>query len=236
MVHRDGTPYRNATILINTNPIGTTDDNGVFQIPVLAAGDYEVGAQFDPCAQPGHPTTCNDPLEQAAKLATLPPNGSITVELILCAGPPANGVVTSCPQAGATPTIKVGARAFQTTGSNPEQLGFNLCIVGTGFTPGAGASGVPPVDLLFTDVPTQAGPITFPPPVVVDASGSFSWKHTFLPRDRYPCSQQEGDVTITALDNATDAADVDHLPAVLWCRFDGLDSIYGDPTVAGPCF
>jgi len=234
VVHPDHTPYPNATVLVNTNAIGTTDSNGVFQIPVLAAGDYEVAAQFDPCAQQGHPNTCTLPLEQAAKVTTLPQMGSITVELILCAGPIVNGVVTSCPQAGAGPVIKAIAQVFQTTGSDPEQLGFNLCIKGSGFTPGAGASGIPPVDLLFADVPTQSGPITFPPGVVVDASGNFSWMHKFFPRDRYACSQQEGGVTINALDNATDTAAVFHLPAVLWCRFDGLDPFYGDPSLS--CF
>jgi PKD domain-containing protein len=234
IVHPDHTPYPNATVLINTNAIGTTDNNGIFQIPVLAAGDYEVGAQFDPCAQPGHPNTCTLPLEQAAKVVTLPQGGSITVELILCAGPIVNGVVTSCPQAGAGPVIKVAAQVFQTTGSDPEQLGFNLCIIGSGFTPGAGSSGVPPVDLLFSDVPTQSGPITFPPSIVVDASGNFTWTHKFFPRDRYACSQQEGEVTISASDNATDTAAVSHLPAQLWCRFDGLESFYGDPSIS--CF
>ena len=198
----DNTPYANATVLLNTNPVGTTDDNGVLTIPTLAAGTYEVGAQFDRCATEGHPDNCTTPLEQANIVATLPQDGSITVTLTLCAGPTVNGVVTSCPQPGAGPRFTHVGIEF-----GPEK--YLLCILGAGFEPDG-----PPADV------TLSGPGGFfkgpLPGTGIDAGGGL-FTSTVIERvfnSGFDCS---GQVTVTAVDKLADVAVQTTVPAAYWC-------------------
>jgi hypothetical protein len=41
VVDPSNNPFSSATVLINTNAVGTTDSTGTFKIPVIAAGSYE---------------------------------------------------------------------------------------------------------------------------------------------------------------------------------------------------
>jgi hypothetical protein len=204
VIHTNNTPYANATILINTNPIGTTDSNGVFTIPTIAAGTYEVGAQFDPCAAQGHPSGCNLALEQANRVVTLARDGSITVTLTLCAGPVVNGVVTSCPQPGAGPRFTHVGIAF-----GPER--YLLCIVGAGFEPGG-----PPADVTLSG-PGNFG--VFQSPLAgtgIDAGGGLFTSRIIdqVFSTGFDCS---GQVTITAHDLLADVAVQTTVPAAYWC-------------------
>jgi len=202
VVHTDNTPYANATVLLNTNPIGTTDASGTFQVPTLASGTYEVGAQFDPCATQGNPGSCTQPLEQANLLATLPQNGSITVTLTLCAGSVVQGVVTSCPQPGTGPRFTHVGIEF-----GPES--YLLCIFGAGFD-----TSNPDADVTLTGPGGFfVGPL---PGTGIDANGGFFTstviEQTFI--GGFDCT---GQVTVNAFDKLADIAIQTTVPAGYWC-------------------
>jgi hypothetical protein len=202
VVHPDMTPYVNATILLNTNPVGSTDAGGSFNIPTLAQGKYEVGAQFDPCATPGHPTGCGLPLEQANIVKVLPLGGSVVVTLTLCAGPVVGGVVTSCHQPGAGPK-------FTHVGIGFGAQKYLLCIRGSGMEVGG-----PDVPVTLTSTGGfSKGPL---PGTGIDAGGGF-FTSTIIERifnTGFSCS---GTVTITAFDALADVAIQTTVPARYWC-------------------
>jgi hypothetical protein len=211
VVRTDRTPYPDATLLINTNPIGTTDSQGIFSIPKIAAGDYQVGAQFDPCAQSGHPNGCTLPLDQASVPATVPFNGSTNVSLTLCHGPVIGGVVTSCPQPGSGPSLTVSMTETQT--------GPDVCFAGKGFTPNA------PVKVTYSNVPRHSDRQFS---LSTDASGKikpntdFNWEGglvNFCTQD-----QIDGEVQIKALDNVSDVAVTESVPAAYWCAGAGVST------------
>jgi hypothetical protein len=217
VVHTDNMPFANATVLINTNAIGTTASDGTFQIPVLAAGNYEVGAQFDPCATQGPPAApCTLPpaqrppafqLEQASTKSVLPLSGSITVVVTLCAGAVVNGVVTSCPQPGSSPHLThVGIQGNQIF--RPI-----ACFTGDGFTPTA------PVDIVYANIPEFSGTVTRTGSA--DASGHLQFTDNSAPRYSNSCTPDELDgtkqVTINALDNVSGVALQTTVPSLYWC-------------------
>jgi hypothetical protein len=197
-------PFENATVLVNSNAIGTTDQTGTCQIPVIAAGNYDVGAQFDPCAQPGHPNNCKLPLEQASTMSVLPPNGSIIVNLTLCAGPVVNGVVTSCPQPGSGPSLSVSMTETQT--------GPDVCFTGSGYTPSA------PVQITYSNVPGRSGGGNFS--TSSDSAGNIkaidtNWEGAVSQFCNQ--SQVDGQVTVIAHDVVSDVAIQGTLPSAYWC-------------------
>ncbi|MBV9498211.1 MAG: carboxypeptidase regulatory-like domain-containing protein [Acidobacteriaceae bacterium] len=200
VVDTNNHPFANATILVNTNAVGTTNSSGTFDIPIIPAGTYDIGAQFDPCAAQAHPNNCKLPLEQADKTVVLPKNGSITVSLVLCAGPGG----TNCPQPGTKPTLNVGITETQT--------GPDVCFTGSGYTPSA------PVQITYSNVPGRT--VDTIRNFASESSGNLNVIDTTWDdyQDQYcSASQLDAQVTITALDNVSNLSVQAMVPAAYWC-------------------
>ncbi len=211
VVDTTGQPFPNASVLVDTNVVGSTDATGTLLVGALPGGSYEIGAQFDPCA--GQGPTCTAPLEQASIVTTVPSSGNYGVTLTLCAGPVINGIVTSCPQPGTGPGFSVRATA--------TQWGPDICGGGTGFTPNG------PVTISYLCDPTNP---CVPgkkngnsiPTVYADAVGNV--KFLDIEWETYSdafCSQDQLDgttqVTIAALDEVSDIVSLATVPAAYWC-------------------
>jgi hypothetical protein len=227
VVDSSGKPFPNADIIINGAPFGITDNSGVLSAPALAAGSYDVTAQFNPCgsSEPPDGSVCDaGPFIQGTVPTQVSAGGNQNVKIILCAGPSVNGGPPSnCPQVTSNPPLTVSL--------SESEVGPVFCFQESGFVPNA------PVQITYGPNPFNAGAIVN---TTADANGNLN-DVDFRSYGEAGLTQfcDTGDlngttlVTITTFDEGANVIlGTATVPAAFWCVQEPLGSGFNDGCVS----